>query len=400
MVCSDIKEALSAKVAGSCPEKVCYRVLSLLAVLAFLLAIVNVLLGVTEVITEVAVDNLDVILFPTAWFCLPPALADSMQLAPRSPCTETTQATVGVVDLKGDGGESRSCIGFGNRDNSTLARELEARFRAFTGGEAYNCYTMNEKDKVSSVPQMYTQMYFEWDYEVTAAVRASGALALHAGVLDPKGKTFAEQAENGLSKFEVDPVNTNTQIMFTVDELVKQDITGIFTSTKAGAQVKRLSEMSQVEAVNDILTDDGVVLKYNPSKNSKKMRPVTEVEGVTYTGAGSRTNRGRIEFLPLSYVTRVVTRRYKTWDEVWSAIGGAWATAVLLVTAFYVQRTVEDPRKKGDKAEPLEQVQTLRLRGHSSRRAAIKSLFAVASDAHDAGKSNLEEGQAVHEAVQ
>jgi len=401
MVCSDIKETLCAKVAGTRPEKLCYRILSLVATLAFLFALLNVCIGVQEIITEVEIDNLDVMLFPTAYFCMATTLADKMELQEMDSCT-SNQAVVAEINLQGNAGSQKTCIEFGDRITSTLARELEDRFKVFDAGTPYNCYTMNEKDKISSVPGKYTQIYFEWDFEVTEAVRqGNDDLTIYAGILDPKGKTFEEQSKNGITMFEIDVVNTHTQVTFTVDELIKQDISSIFTSTKAGANVKKLSAMGQSEAVNEILADDSVVLKYNPSKNSKKMRPVTEIQGVTYeVQNGIKKNRGRIAFLPLSYVTRVVTQRYKTWDEIWSAIGGAWATGVLLVTAFYIQKTVEDPKKKEEKGVPMEQIQCFRLRGASSRRSAIKELFSMASDACEAGKTNLEEGKDARQNVE
>merc|ERR1712217_771464 len=121
---------------------------------------------------------------------------------------------------------------------------------------------------------------------------------------------------------------------------------------------------------------------------------------------------GKLVFHPLNYVSRTVTTRYKTWDEIWTAVGGAWATAALLVAIFYVQKEVKVPpqhpvkqRKTGSKknsgaksqksrqdeqqeAEVMEEVQVFRLRGVSSREEAVKTAFAMAVDAFDATTAN------------
>merc|ERR1712113_86012 len=98
-----------------------------------------------------------------------------------------------------------------------------------------------------------------------------------------------------------------------------------------------------------------------------------------------------LRFAPLNYVSRVVTVRYKTWDEIWAEIGGTWATAVLIVSAFFVQKTVEDPSKKEEKAVPLDGVQVFRLRGVSSKKEAVKTMYAMAQDAYGAGKENRDQ---------
>merc|ERR1712217_165740 len=108
----------------------------------------------------------------------------------------------------------------------------------------------------------------------------------------------------------------------------------------------------------------------------------------TAVGTGGQ-QRSKLVFHPLNYVSRTVTTRYKTWDEIWTAIGGAWATAALLVAVFYVQKEVKVPPhhpvkqqktgnttnsgtkarnsgQEGQEAEVMEEVQVFRLRGISS----------------------------------
>merc|ERR1712125_312144 len=94
------------------------------------------------------------------------------------------------------------------------------------------------------------------------------------------------------------------------------------------------------ERVQKILKDEKVQLKYNPSISIQRRSPATRSDGAE--------QESNLRFEPLNYVSRVVTTRYKTWDEVWAEIGGTWATAVLLVTAFFAKQTVEDPNKKNE----------------------------------------------------
>merc|ERR1712217_249017 len=94
--------------------------------------------------------------------------------------------------------------------------------------------------------------------------------------------------------------------------------------------------MAVADKVKEYMKDDAVKLKYNPALNTKLIAPNTAV------GTGGQ-QRSKLVFQPLNYVSRTVTTRYKTWDEIWTAVGGAWATAALLVAAFYVQKEVKVP---------------------------------------------------------
>merc|ERR1712203_1157447 len=78
--------------------------------------------------------------------------------------------------------------------------------------------------------------------------------------------------------------------------------------------------------------DDAIKLNFHPALNTKSMSPVT---------SSNVEQRSKLTFHPLNYVSRTVTSRYKTWDEIWGEIGGAWASAVLLVSIFFVQKQVE-----------------------------------------------------------
>merc|ERR1712113_565280 len=98
-----------------------------------------------------------------------------------------------------------------------------------------------------------------------------------------------------------------------------------------------------------------------------------------------------LRFAPLNYVSRVVTTRYKTWDEIWAEIGGTWATAVLLVSAFFAAKTVEDPKSKGQDGAPMDEVQVFRLRGVTSKKEALKTMYAMAGDAYAAAKESKEQ---------
>merc|ERR1712217_121563 len=190
---------------------------------------------------------------------------------------------------------------------------------------------------------------------------------------------------------------------FTVDTHVEKDWTNMFTSTAVGERVKAASEAAVADKVKDYMKDDAVKLKYNPSLNTKPIAPMVKVGG---------SQRNKLVFHPLNYVSRTVTTRYKTWDEIWTAVGGAWATAAMLVAVFYVQKEVKVPpehpvkqKKTGSKknsgaksqksrqdeqqeAEVMEEVQVFRLRGVSSREEAVKTAFAMAVDAFDATTAN------------
>merc|ERR1712083_614240 len=137
---------------------------------------------------------------------------------------------------------------------------------------------------------------------------------------------------------------------------------------------KSFGEAASKEAVSNLLKDDHVQLAYSPAVAIQAYTPGTSVG----------TRKGVLKFEPLNYVSRVVTTRYKTWDEIWAEIGGTWATAVLLVSAFFAAKTVEDPKKKGQDGAPMEEVQVFRLRGQTSKKGALKAMYGIATDAYGA----------------
>merc|ERR1712187_373349 len=117
--------------------------------------------------------------------------------------------------------------------------------------------------------------------------------------------------------------------------MVEKDWTHMFTSTEVGDRAKALSEIAAKEKVAEILKDDSITLKYSPSLNTKANAPMVRFDGHSQTS--------ELLIQPLNYVSRTVTTRPKTWDEIWTAIGGAWATAVLLVTIVVFQNEVKVP---------------------------------------------------------
>jgi hypothetical protein len=391
---NDVIETLNAKVAGSRSEKVCYRIVALFATIAFLFALLNVLLSSRQTITEVEVAALEVMVFPTAYFCLMEGLEQTVDIDiyDRDGCPRD-HATFMTINYANHDGQKHECLPFGksprNSGTSALAAELEERFNAFSinadspNGATWNCYTLNENEQKSTTPDVHAEIVFQFQSTLKTADSYNDGLFVFAGILDPKLKSFKDQLKNGLTYFQIPAINSNSQVFFTVDELIEQDWTAIIASTEAGTQVKKLADVGQVEHVHNIFKDDNVQLKFNPSFNSKPSVPITAVNAA---------QQNRLSFIPLNYVTRIVTKRYKTWDEVWSAIGGAWATAILLVSVFFVQKTVENPKDKNkDKAIPAEEVQCFRLRGVQSKQAAIQELYNMACDGVEAAEANIEQ---------
>merc|ERR1712113_493939 len=118
------------------------------------------------------------------------------------------------------------------------------------------------------------------------------------------------------------------------------DWTNIFTSSAIGERVKIIGEAAMEERVKEYLKDDAIKLNFHPALNTRSMSPVT---------SPNVEQRSKLTFHPLNYVSRTVTSRYKTWDEIWGEVGGAWATAVLLVSIFFVQKQVEIPPQHPEK---------------------------------------------------
>lgn len=429
MVCEDIKASCLAKVAGTAPERVCYRVLNLIAFVAFLAAVVGVVLKAKDPITEVEVEALDVFPWPVLFFCyqdVPPHSTElqfedmiGLKVKPKTLAEDgvdcaANSATVWSMDLAADASAvpTKTCIQMKDRTESDLVKDLEARFKLYSksaekpDGRHWKCSTYNENGELASSPDTYKEVQFEWVTTLTAEHQYAGEMFTWSGILDPKFKTVAEQSDT-FTYFTIPLVNSYSHLTFTVDKHVEKDWTNIFSSTEIGERAKVVGEAAMEEKVKEYMKDDTVKLKFNPALNTKPISPVPQLDV---------ERKSKVVFNPLNYVSRTVTKRYKTWDEIWTDVGGAWATAVLLVSAFYVQKEVKvspdhpakkqkTKQKKGQgtsgslqssgqgaqqEAEVMEEVQVFRLRGVTSREEAVKAAFAMSVDAFDAGAANNE----------
>lgn len=407
MVCEEIKTSFIAKVAGTTSERRCYHLLNGFAFVAFLLALVGVLIKAKDPITEVETEALDVFPWPVLFFCYfdkdPENPADQsmeerigLDLKPTHDCADG-QAVVYTMDLGSDASAApkRTCIDIKNRDKSDLSKDLEKLFRTMSKsvdhpkGRAWQCATINEDGLLASSGHTFKEIHLDWHTNLSPGAGDEELLFTWSGTLDPKYKTVAEQKDS-FSYFTIPFVNSYSELFFTVDKHVVKDWTNMFTSSAVGERAKVLGESAMEDEVTKYLKDDAVTMKYSPSLNTKAMSPLT-FEG--------REQKSRLIFRPLNYVSRTVTTRYQTWDEIWTGIGGAWATAALLIAIFFVQKQVQVPSKIkgttccfGDAAqkdpEVMEEVQVFRLRGATSKEEAVKTLFAMGVDAFDAGKAN------------
>jgi len=405
MVYQEIKDTVLSKVAGSCFERLFYRFVCFIATVAFLLAVVNVALKAQNMLTEVTIETVEAFPWPVMFFCYKStefsALDFDVQMDTPACSGSGADVVVNTLDLGGGAPLKADCLKFteshqdnnlANPNTATKAYELSQRWEAFSrefnrdasnpngdNNDDWMCSTLNEDGKLASTPDLFTFVDFKWTTRLSQAQAEHNGHHVFSGILDPS-LSFADQTKNGLTVFEVGMVNTKAQITFTVDKIVTQDISSIFTSSKLGAKVEKMNNVAAVESVSELLKDDTVQLKYHPGVTIQSFQPITR--------ADSQKQESELRFQPLNYVSRVVTKRYKTWDEIWAEIGGTWATALLLVTAFYTQKTVENPKKKGEDAAPLEQVQVFRLRGVSSKEQAVKTMYAMAGDAYGAAKEN------------
>lgn len=97
------------------------------------------------------------------------------------------------------------------------------------------------------------------------------------------------------------------------------------------------------------------------------MSNVTQVEGVD-------TEVAIIRFSVASYIGRDIVLRKKSFTEVWAEIGGCWASALLLVSIFFVRRSTT--RQDGSSVD----TQVLRFRGEHSKIEMLKELRSYLED--------------------
>jgi hypothetical protein len=396
MVFDEIKATCLSKVAGSCPEKLLYRCLCFVAGLVFVAAVVNVGLKAQSPITDVSIEAFEALPWPVMFFCYKRTIDEvSFNIHPTQRFNQPDCVGVPVVytlDLTGEMPLKAECLPW--FEDTSLTKELQHRFNGYSTqfakgadnldgnhNDDWRCRTLNEDGKLASTPDMHQSVDLKWTTKIHAHHADAGDIThVFSGILDPKSKTFTEQTKNGLTVFGMGVVNSKSQIAFTVDQIVEKDITEIFTSSAVGQKVKKYGEVAMKEKVQEILKDETIQLKYNPALNTQSRSPITYADG--------REQESELSFQVSDYVSRKITRRYKTWDEIWAEIGGTWATAVLLVTAFFAKKTVEDPSKKNEDAAPLDEVQVFRMRGVSSKQAAVKTMYAIATDAVGAAKQN------------
>jgi hypothetical protein len=335
MVCDAIFGVCTAKVAGTWVERAFYRGLSFLASLIFLVALAGIVFKAREEVTEVQLEHMDALPWPTVFFCFKGRAARdavNLNMAPIIDSCGSNAPLVETFNVK-EARTTQDCLKF--NEGSPLGKEIAATWNKMMNTDEWDCSTLNEDGGLSSSPGTIQQIKMQWQTTVRAEHQyENSGLTAYCGVLDPKIKTFAEQADT-FTLFRIPLVNSESELSFTVDKMIEKDWTHMFTSTEIGDRAKTLSEVAAKEKVAEILKDDAITLKYNPSLNSKAAAPMVRTDG------NSQTSELLIQ--PMNYVSRTVTTRPKTWDEVWTSIGGAWATAVLLVTIFFVQKEVKVP---------------------------------------------------------
>ncbi|CAE8582479.1 unnamed protein product [Polarella glacialis] len=64
------------------------------------------------------------------------------------------------------------------------------------------------------------------------------------------------------------------------------------------------------------------------------------------TGTFEEATLAFLQIRVRSFMSKTTIIRSKTFDEVWSALGGTWASAMLIMSLFFVRKSVSDPQGK------------------------------------------------------
>jgi hypothetical protein len=369
-----LKGMLKATVQGTIFEKIFYFTLVSTSVVLFLMSTVGLLRdAATAVITTVEFETRETFEFPGMFICfrhdsekasyspnvdnwqLPPLAGDNAHT-----CNANNAEFVSKIVYNAGGIiTEKQCLGMkfstddgSGRPVSQRAVQVEERVNLITAPVPFECLLLNgEGTATASRSKALTVLTHE---STVTPQNGKTSTMMMIGLFDPKVPPEDLVKEN-FQYFFIDNYDTMTSVYIDYDTIVD------LSKTSWQVSVPKFEDHKE-EAKKH----------YRANVASSKM------DAIPGTIGASRTNR--IQFLVSSFTGREMLLRKKSFSEVWSELGGCWASSILLVAIFFVHRSVVVGSGMG---KTTQSTQLLRFRTAKSRKSLLGELARTAGETKD-----------------
>lgn len=354
--CSTPKLQLKKGVQGNIVEKILFYALLLIAAAFFAISAISAMkAAATDTMTSVTFTTHEMFEFPAMFFCNP---ADSPVYTPIDGTSNSSTYVFAGTDFSCPNGEealkvvtdfdgkfqSRKCIG--KNATSPMVQKVEDRLLQMSQGQKnFSCVVF---DQNITANRSDANTIF-----LTEGRKAYSPRALSynvAGFYDPQADVNESLAT--MRFYWLNGFNNIAEVGLEYDTELDLSKTFQFTESTGGDRKKLYSaNVNQAPIQMSINASSGV----------------EQTPGIAI-----------IRFSVGSYLGRDIILRKKSFTEIWGEIGGCWASALLLVSIFYVRRSTT--RQDGSSVE----TQVLRFRGEHSKLQMLKELRAYLEDQSEA----------------
>lgn len=312
------KELIAAEVAGPTWNKVCYYICVVLAFMSFVCSSIGILVAsVQETVTSAEISLLDEMPFPAMFGCVP------IMTGPVSYCPlSSSGCNSGTIRYR-DGSEDCYEWAFGWHEGtgvkfteSTSSRErevLEILLNEFAkvsaAAQHWGCYLGNADGKL--ITQRERQAALKLDFEVNVTDSSAQIPDLiYMGLFAPgsDAKELIRDSVFFVGNF-VDAINS-VKIEYTQVIDMRDSVTAFFSDGK-GTDGSREQALYTGSAL------------------------VTRTAGI---GIPTILRSSHFTFEAGSFVSQTISLRRKYVSEVWVQIGGAWATALFLLSCCFYSK--------------------------------------------------------------
>lgn len=309
-----------------------YCALAFIAFGLFLATAVSICVtAATGKITSVNLALKEELPFPAVWMCLKNETMDVVEWNfPPQGANEQCQTierenqapeSFQLLALKIDNNlaTTEECVNMGT--GTTLTNWLQTKLGALSASK-WQCFSFNEDGKLKDSRTKPLLIMFKGKHTFTAETKGKG-FEMPSGFVSVDqlkraagdDSKMSEVFNANINPVYIDVFNTLSVVQHTVDQVV--DLTGQLgfsprTEFKDGDEIQSM---------------------YQGNSFGRKMD--------AYPSEDDKDRDFEIQWRTQTFFVREVLLRHKSFQEVWTEIGGAWSTAMLLLSLFFVSHSVQ-----------------------------------------------------------
>ena len=349
---SSIVKTVRAKVAGKAIYTAIYYLVALVALVIFILGAYSIVSPVIngEVVTSVETKFLPEITYPTIFACLSPTISSGDAAARANirrggrddtTCPEQARLIHGSLELS----TSVTCLPIndlgdpGNAQNEDTIRRLRRLFNVT------NCILVNADGRFKTRPGNRSELILSFHQENAIVEQELYGLI---GVYRVGTSPFNANGELTAEFFRAGYQNTLSTTGLQMDTIIDR---------------RRESFITLPSSVSSVLgeTDPEITTELYTLTTTSTTRHYTNVPSTTPdlvvagTRDGSDTGpQSDYVFYVSTFTSREITQRKRSFAEVWAMLGGALASALVIITWFFKEEVVGDEPSGPKKTEKVQ----------------------------------------------